>query len=71
VGISTVFEIFGHFLFRGLGPHHMVMTYIPSDPHLMLLDTRNKNIQFKGRKFNGFQDKEFSLIVLSPDPRGR
>jgi hypothetical protein len=32
VGISTVFEIFGHFLFKGwTGPPRMVMTYIPSD----------------------------------------
>jgi hypothetical protein len=31
VGISTVFEIFGHFLFRGMGPPRMVMTYIPPD----------------------------------------
>jgi hypothetical protein len=29
VGISTVFEILGHFLFKG-GLPHMVMIYIPS-----------------------------------------
>jgi hypothetical protein len=33
VGISKVFQIFGHFLFNGggAGPSHMVMAYIPSD----------------------------------------
>jgi hypothetical protein len=32
VGISTVFEISGHFLFKGgIGPSHTFMTYIPSD----------------------------------------
>jgi hypothetical protein len=32
VGISTVFKIFGHFLFKGrAGPPLMVMTYIPPD----------------------------------------
>jgi hypothetical protein len=32
VGIWTVFEIFGHFLLKGgMGPPHMIMTYIPSD----------------------------------------
>jgi hypothetical protein len=33
VGISTVFEIAEHFLFKGGGaePPNMVMTYIPSD----------------------------------------
>jgi hypothetical protein len=41
VGISTVFQIFGHVLFKGgTGPFHMAMTYY----HLMLLDTRNTNI---------------------------
>jgi hypothetical protein len=31
VEISTVFEIFRHFLFKGDGPPYMVMAYIPSD----------------------------------------
>jgi hypothetical protein len=32
VGISTVFEILGHFLFKGrTRPSYMVMTYISSD----------------------------------------
>jgi hypothetical protein len=45
VGISTGFEIFGNFLFKG-GLDHPVWacpTY-----HLMLLDTRNKNIYSLG-----------------------
>jgi hypothetical protein len=40
VGISMVFEILGHFLFKGTGPSGMVMTNTPQ----MLLDTRHKNI---------------------------
>jgi hypothetical protein len=31
VRISTFFEIFGHFLFKGMEPPRMAMTYIPSD----------------------------------------
>jgi hypothetical protein len=31
VGISTVFEILGHFLFKGAGPARNVMNYIPPD----------------------------------------
>jgi hypothetical protein len=42
VVISTVFEIFGHFLFKGK-PRMVIPTY-----HLMLLDTRNKNIYSLG-----------------------
>jgi hypothetical protein len=31
VGMSTVFEILGHFLFQGGWDPHMVIAYIPSD----------------------------------------
>jgi hypothetical protein len=45
VGNSTVSKIFGHFLFKG-GWNHPVWSW-PSY-HLMLLDTRNKNIYSLG-----------------------
>jgi hypothetical protein len=41
VGISIVFEVFGHFLYQG-GQDHSVWL-LTSHQHL-LLDTRNKNI---------------------------
>jgi hypothetical protein len=41
VGISTVFEIFGHFLNRGRQEYSI---WLLTSHHHLLLDTRNKNI---------------------------
>jgi hypothetical protein len=42
VGISTAFEIFGHFLNQGGGQDHSV--WLSSSHNHLLLDIRNKNI---------------------------
>jgi hypothetical protein len=43
VGVSVVFEILQHFLFKGGRDHHF-MTCIIVACHQTLLDTRNKNV---------------------------
>jgi CRISPR/Cas system CMR-associated protein Cmr3 (group 5 of RAMP superfamily) len=43
VGISTVFEIFGHFLFRR-GRDYLVMSWPTCIYHQIFLDTKNKNM---------------------------
>jgi hypothetical protein len=54
VGISTVFEISGHFLFKGdrtiLYGHYL---YIPSD---VPLHKEQEYIKFRGGDLNSFQD---------------
>jgi hypothetical protein len=44
VGISTVFEIFGHFLYQGGGGGQDHFVWLLTPHHHLLLDTRNKNI---------------------------
>jgi hypothetical protein len=70
VGISTVFKIFGHFLFKGYGT-----TLYGHDLqcHLMLLDTKNKNIYCLGVENSTLLMiyKNISFIVPSPDHQGQ
>jgi hypothetical protein len=52
VGISTVFEIFGHFLYQvGTGQLHMIMTYITLDA---TSHKKQEYIWFRGGDSNGF-----------------
>jgi hypothetical protein len=69
VGISTVFEIFGHFLFKGgliKGGRttRMVITYKLFDASWY---KEQEYIQFRGGKFNSFQDIK-NVRYCAPPP---
>jgi hypothetical protein len=52
VETSTVFEIFGHFLYQGVQDNSVWLW--PTYPK-MLFDTRNKNIWFRGGDLSDFE----------------
>jgi hypothetical protein len=67
VRISTVFKYLGTSCLRGTGPHHMVMTYIPSDARWY---KEQEYIQFWGGEFNSFKDIKLVPYCAPTGPPG-